>query len=222
MQVTSICRRSVTPLLRDAVLHLSRTSSISTSASVSREPSVSRSVAMEPHRVMSLLFDDSVLNPISVGICTDRKAPIGSSKNVALISRLKVPAFDNCVPNNVMDLTLVKVAVSRHVTAFRKRSGVRKLAGDSCGDEGGLRRTRSGSCFVRIKWQKMTYNDVQVLPNDSPVQLKLLLEKLTGVPLKSQKLSCCGKVLKDDVPMYVAPFQSHLCRVTPCACVNRE
>jgi hypothetical protein len=99
MQVTSSCRRSVAPLLRDTVLHLSRTSSISTSASVSREPSVSRSLAMEPHRVMSLLFDDSVLNPISVGICTDRKAPIGSSKNVALISRLKVLAFDNCVPN---------------------------------------------------------------------------------------------------------------------------
>ncbi len=207
--MTSCCRRSVTPLLREAALgalRLSRTSSVSTSATESRESSVSKSAATEPYRVMSLLFDDSVLNPVSIGISSVRKAPLGSSKNVALISRLKVLAFYNCVPDAVIDITLVKVAVSRQVTAFRKRSGVRKPAGDSCSDEDGLRRTRSGSCFVRVKWQKMTYNDVQVLPSDTPVQLKLLLEKLTGVPLKSQKLSCNGKILKDDAPMYVDPF----------------
>jgi hypothetical protein len=67
-------------------------------------------------------------------------------------------------------------------------------------------RTRSCSCFVRVKWQKMTYNDMQVLLQDTPVKLKLLLETLTGVPVTAQKLSCAGKILKDTVPMYVRSF----------------
>ena len=67
-------------------------------------------------------------------------------------------------------------------------------------------RTRSCSCFVRVKWQKMTYNDVQVILQDTPVKLKLLLETLTGVPVTAQKLSCAGKILKDAVPMYVRNF----------------
>ena len=91
------------------------------------------------------------------------------------------------------------------MTAFRKRSGVRKGV-DACGEEeagGVIRRTRSASCFVRVKWQKMTYNDVQVCLQDTPVNLKLLLEKVTGVPVLSQKLSCGGKLLKDNLPLCV-------------------
>lgn len=96
------------------------------------------------------------------------------------------------------------MAVSRQVTAFRKRSGVRKGV-DACGEEAGgvIRRTRSASCFVRVKWQKMTYNDVEVCLQDTPVNLKLLLEKVTGVPVLSQKLSCGGKLLKDNLPLCV-------------------
>ena len=96
------------------------------------------------------------------------------------------------------------MAVSRQVTAFRKRSGVRKGV-DACGEEAGgvIRRTRSASCFVRVKWQKMTYNDVQVCLQDTPINLKLLLEKVTGVPVVSQKLSCGGKLLKDNLPLCV-------------------
>ena len=59
------------------------------------------------------------------------------------------------------------------------------------------------STFVRVKWQKMTYNDVQVVLQDTAVTLKLLLEKVTGVPVASQKLTCSGKILKDNVSLYV-------------------
>ncbi len=59
------------------------------------------------------------------------------------------------------------------------------------------------SSFVRVKWQKMTYNDVQVVLQDTVATLKLLLEKVTGVPVASQKLTCCGKILKDNVSLYV-------------------
>ena len=83
-------------------------------------------------------------------------------------------------------------------------------------------RTRSTSSFVRVKWQKMTYNDVEVVLQDSPVKLKLLLEKLTGVPVTSQKLTCAGKILKDTMPLYVTKFCIALCRITRCACLNRE
>jgi hypothetical protein len=38
---------------------------------------------------------------------------------------------------------------------------------------------------------------------DTAVKLKLLLEKVTGVPVASQKLTCCGKILKDSVSLYV-------------------
>ena len=71
-------------------------------------------------------------------------------------------------------------------------------------DEGDpIRRTRSASCFVRVKWQKITYNDVQVCLRETPGNLKLLLEKLTGLPVVSQKLTCGGKLVKDNMPMCV-------------------
>ena len=90
------------------------------------------------------------------------------------------------------------------MAAFRKRTGVRKTDGDFCCAEGATAiRTRSSSCFVRVKWQKMTYNDVQVVLQDTAVTLKLLLEKVTGVPVASQKLTCSGKILKDNVSLYV-------------------
>ena len=78
-------------------------------------------------------------------------------------------------------------------------------------------RTRSSSCFVRVKWQKMTYNDVEVVLQDDPVKLKILLETLTAVPVKSQKLSCAGKIIKDNASLYVAVLYIAICCITPFA-----
>ena len=155
--------------------------------------------------MVSLLYDDSVVSAVSVGAPSNKvKAPMVASKKLTVLSRLKVSVFRLREAAVVPDLTVVQVAVSRQVTAFRKRSGVRKQAGGACAEEGdGLRRTRSCSSFVRVKWQKMMYNDVQVVLQDTAVTLKLLLEKVTGVPVASQKLTCSGKILKDNVSLYV-------------------
>ena len=186
---------------------LSRSSSAGSSAisAPTRTSSISRSAAPAPQRVVSLLYDDSVVSAVSVGAPSNKvKAPMVASKKLTVLSRLKVSVFRLREAAVVPDLTVVQVAVSRQVTAFRKRSGVRKQAGGACAEEGdGLRRTRSCSSFVRVKWQKMTYNDVQVVLQDTAVTLKLLLEKVTGVPVASQKLTCSGKILKDNVSLYV-------------------
>ena len=185
---------------------LSRSSSAGGSVvgAPSPTPSISRSTAPAPQRVVSLLYDDSVASAVSIGGPFNFKPPIVASKKLTALSRLKVRVFRHHSAAAVVDLTVVQVAVSRQVTAFRKRSGVRKQAGDACGGEGdGARRTRSCSSFVRVKWQKMTYNDVQVVLQDTAVKLKLLLEKVTAVPVASQKLTCCGKFLKDNASLYV-------------------
>ncbi len=41
--------------------------------------------------MLSLLFDDSVPSAVSVGISSERKAPLSSSKKLTVLSRLKVP-----------------------------------------------------------------------------------------------------------------------------------
>ena len=209
--MTSRCSRSA-PLRRTSSAAsappppLSRSSSAGGSVvgAPSPTPSISRSTAPAPQRVVSLLYDDSVASAVSIGGPFNFKPPIVASKKLTVLSRLKVRVFRHHSAAAVVDLTVVQVAVSRQVTAFRKRSGVRKQAGDACGGEGdGARRTRSCSSFVRVKWQKMTYNDVQVVLQDTAVKLKLLLEKVTAVPVASQKLTCCGKFLKDNASLYV-------------------
>ncbi len=75
---------------------------------MSRNLSVSRSNALEPQRVMSLLFDDSVPSAVSVGISSERKAPLSSSKKLTVLSRLKVPMFCNYMAAAVYDLTVFR------------------------------------------------------------------------------------------------------------------
>jgi hypothetical protein len=65
-----------------------------------------------------------------------------------------------------------------------------------------LKRTRSCSCFVTVKWQQTLYKDVQVVLQDTPAQLKSQLERMTSVPVASQQLLCRGRVLRDDTPLY--------------------
>ena len=209
--MTSRCSRSA-PLRRTSSAAsappppLSRSSSAGGSVvtAPSFTPSISRSTAPAPQRVVSLLYDDSVASAVSIGGPFNFKPPIVASKKLTVLSRLKVRVFRHHSAAAVVDLTVVQVAVSRQVTAFRKRSGVRKRACGACAEEDGLRRTRSCSSFVRVKWQKMTYNDVQVVLQDTAVKLKLLLEKVTGVPVAPQKLTCSGKILKYNVSLYVA------------------
>jgi hypothetical protein len=142
-----------------------------------------------------------VHSAVSVAVSAEPRAPLVHSKKFSVLSRLKVRDFlrSCCDFNQLFDVSLVKVAVSRQVTAFRKRSEIRKQSVSSS-DE--LRRTRSCSCFVRVKWQKMVYSDVQVALQDSPLQLKLLLEKLTEVPVGCQKLVSAGKPIRDNATLY--------------------
>jgi hypothetical protein len=65
-----------------------------------------------------------------------------------------------------------------------------------------LRRTRSCSYFVHIKWMEFTYNDVRVALHDTTADLKLQLAEMTGVPVASQKLSWRGTILQDNTPLY--------------------
>jgi hypothetical protein len=75
-------------------------------------------------------------------------------------------------------------------------------AEDAAAQTDGVRRTRSCSYFVHIKWMEFTYNDVRVTLHDTPADLKLQLAEMTGVPVASQKLSWCGAILQDNMALY--------------------
>jgi hypothetical protein len=87
------CRHSATSYGRSSPGRLSRSSSAGESVTFSRTPSIVRSSEHAPHRMVSLLFDDSVPSAVSVGISSDVKAPMVSSKKLAILTSLKVPTF---------------------------------------------------------------------------------------------------------------------------------
>ena len=112
--MTSRCRRSA-PLRRTSSAAsappppLSRSSSAggSVATAPSPTPSISRSTAPAPQRVVSLLYDDSVASAVSIGGPFNFKPPIVASKKLTVLSRLKVRVFRHHSAAAVVDLTVV-------------------------------------------------------------------------------------------------------------------
>ncbi len=63
---------------------------------------------------------------------------------------------------------------------------------------------------VTIKWNKQTYNDVELDPSQPPAAFKQRVCELTGVPVERQKLMGKGLwklMLKDDEDLSKLPIK---------------
>ena len=58
----------------------------------------------------------------------------------------------------------------------------------------------AASCYniVKVKWGKVTFNDVEVNTDEEPILFKAVLFDLTGVQPERQKVMIKGITLKDD------------------------
>ncbi len=54
---------------------------------------------------------------------------------------------------------------------------------------------------VAVKWNKQTFNDLELAPSHGVEMIKEQLFALTGVPIEKQKLMYKGKIIKDDTDL---------------------